>query len=872
MSIVSAIFPPWQMLPISGPVRKELDRRKSNYGISYNKDATVNLNDYKGPRRTWIRCASNAIVDGKKGFRFINDEDGFKNDYQIEGNQVLGKTIEGNKHEINSKIRRPVPGVVSVDLTVEKSIYRKAQIKWKCYSVEQLEYIGKYFFRLYSTVVLEWGWNNIHPQSLLELRQGQYADLNPPDGRPFEGNGLRGAYTNPSIIEGKINQSNGNYDAMIGHIIKWDYKYESDLSFTCTTEIASNSRIAFGLSMFNLTKDSSQDNTNPTSPFEYFKTNFESELLSGITTKEKEVWNSAPSAGPGAPGGYSSKQTIPETYKLKSYEDIDLKGKVFSFDKYKVNNKIPSTGGQSEVITFITFGLFCEVLNKVFIDNEKNKGTPTSININNVVIGAHINMIITNKDIYLIPNKFAPYFNITSIMDDYSNKDKSEFGKKHIEIPLNKSIPDSDLKTSFNKGLEIYGAKSSRQDLHKILTSFGGDVGNKNCFPQISDKDGNEKYYHGYIKDIFLNLNYIKTAISNNSNNLENLLKTLCEGLNQSNPWWKLEPTIDQNGKQITIVDQNYNNINNAIAVKDKLGIDKNSPTLYLFEPYTQNSILKDFNFDVRISDAVATQIIHSISSKLSPIGEYSSTVVDNGFLTQNVNISPSSSFDLLIEPTDIKSPKPNSSKQIISKTVDEEFNKIKTLVKEVDSQTLSFAKQPEGKSFKEVEERVKLLTNPPGLTSGLTSLARSESLVARAGITLGLLDERNETEKFDEAIVMNNIDLMKTQQEVVRLALPKNYSYLNQKATFYPDQEDFPNRRNIPIPQAEVSFTIEGIGGIKTFQIFGIKNLPSYYSNSVIFKIKEIKHTIDREQGWNTQIIAAIIPVTKKQYENLTK
>ena len=62
-------------------------------------------------------------------------------------------------------------------------------------------------------------------------------------------------------------------------------------------------------------------------------------LLSGITTKEKEVWNSAPSAGPGAPGGYSSKQTIPETYKLKSYEDIDLKGKVFSFDKYKVNNK-----------------------------------------------------------------------------------------------------------------------------------------------------------------------------------------------------------------------------------------------------------------------------------------------------------------------------------------------------------------------------------------------------------------------------------------------------------------------------------------------------------------------------------------------------
>jgi hypothetical protein len=849
MSIVSAIFPPWQMLPISGPVRKELDRRKSNYGISYNKDDTVNLKDYKGPRRTWIRCASNAIVDGKKGFRFINDEDGFKNDYQIEGNQVLGKTIEGNKHEINSKIRRPVPGVVSVDLTVEKSIYRKAQIKWKCYSVEQLEYIGKYFFRLYSTVVLEWGWNNIHPQSLLELRQGQYADLNPPNGPPFEGNGLRGAYTNPSIIEGKINQSNGNYDAMIGHIIKWDYKYESDLSFTCTTEIASNSIIAFGLSMLNLTKDSSQDNTNPTSPFEYFKTNFESELLSGITdtiiddenddllTRERAAFVKEKDWG-------LPKRHETATYKLKSYEDIDLKGKVFSFDKYKEKLKIPKNGGQSEVITFITFGLFCEVLNKVFIDNEKNKGTPTSVNINDAVIGAHINMISTNKDIYLIPNKFAPYFNITSIMDNYSTKDKNTISGKYIEKPLKKSGGDwGDFDTAL---LDVYGTNSARQDLHEVLTSFGGDVDNKNCFPQIVDNDHNESYNHGYIKDIFLNLNYIKTTISNNSNNLENLLKTLCEGLNQSNPWWKLEPTIDQNGKQITIVDQNYNNINNAIAVKDKLGIDKNSPTLYLFEPYTQNSILKDFNFDVRISDAVATQIIHSITSKLSSTGEYSSTVVDNGFLTQNTNISPSSSFDLLIEPTDIKSPEPNN---ILSKgtgTFDnryvEEFNKIKNLVKEVDSQTLSIVKQADGKNFEEVEKRLE------DIKKVKKELAKSVNLK------------------------QINIDTLKTEQEVIRLALPKNYSYLNQKATFYPDQENFPNRRNIPIPQAEVSFTIEGIGGIKTFQIFGIKNLPSYYSNSVIFKIKEIKHTIDREQGWNTQIIAAIIPVTKKQYENLTK
>ena len=73
-----------------------------------------------------------------------------------------------------------------------------------------------------------------------------------------------------------------------------------------------------------------------------------------------------------------------------------------------------------------------------------------------------------------------------------------------------------------------------------------------------------------------------------------------------------------------------------------------------------------------------------------------------------------------------------------------------------------------------------------------------------------------------------------------------------------------------MPIPQAEVSFTIEGIGGIKTFQIFGIKNLPSYYKNSVIFKIKEINHTISQSDGWNTKIIASIIPVGQNKYAEL--
>lgn len=836
MAIVSAIFPPWQMLPISGPIRKELERRKLNYGINY-VETVGNKEEYKGPRRTWIRCASNAIIDGKQGFRFINENDGFDNDYRFNGQQILGKWADGtnNTHTISTdtSFGRPIPGIISIDLTVEKSIYRKADIKWKCYSVDQLRYIGDYFFKLYSTVVLEWGWNAAGIE-FLPSETGNFAKYKKStDGGLIlteSGSGLRQAFNVPEIIEGKINAAYGNYDAMIGHITRWDYRYESDLSFTCNTQIASNSRIMFGLSMFNLTKDSNDENRNPTSPFEYFKSNFEAELLEAIKPKEGFTSRGVKGTSRVVPPALTKTQTLP-SYQLKSYRTgiINLKGRVFDFDEYS-KNKLGSGVSTKKEELYITFGLFCEVLNAVFErtnvnQDQNNNQNTTFINIQNDIIGAHENMISTNKDIYLIPNAIAPFFTVKSIMDDYSILDKNTIDKFVVESPLEEAFSLPDSNTLNNEKLkEVYGANGARQNLCKVLT---GDT-QEFSFPQLKDDVAkNEKYKYGYIKDIFLNLKFIKTIIDSNGNKtLEDLLRTICNGLNTSNPFWKLNVVIgnDVGGQKIKIEDENYNNINTALTVKEKQSIGNNEPALYLFEPYTQNSIVKDFTFDARISDQVATQIINSINSKLNPAGgqDYSD-VTDNDILVGN--ISDSGSFDRLID-----KPKSDSSKKNDVVSVNSFTDKIKAL------ERLTSTKNDEVLSV--VKD---------GKTTFADVIEKSENL-------------ESPVEKSDLKVI----------QSVVRLSLPKNYSYLNFQATMYEGQEDFPNRRNVPVPQAEVSFTIEGIGGIKTYQIFGIKNLPYPYKNNVIFKIKEIKHTISYSDGWNAQIIAAIIPVSKKQYELL--
>ena len=371
-------------------------------------------------------------------------------------------------------------------------------------------------------------------------------------------------------------------------------------------------------------------------------------------------------------------------------------------------------------------------------------------------------------------------------------------------------------------------------------------------------------------------MNFIKTCVSSNSKTLQDLLTSICEGLNKSNSWWRLEPTIDTDGKTITIVDQNYQKVNTKN--KSNYRLSDNDPFLYLFEPYTQNSILKEFNFDVRISDAVATQIVNSISSKLNSNDQYSSTVYDNGFLTQNSSYA-SSSFDRLIDKVKTPSPKQNKSTTpgTFSEKLAGDLEKIKKFTSEKNDETLSIVQQTPDRGFKEAVknvENIKKSLEQLNKSPGTLKILLNQDVFNPEKYTVG--NFRNQIEAHNKELAKSidikktRIETLKTEQSVIRLALPKNFSYLNQKATFFENQQNFPNRRNMPIPQAEVSFTIEGIGGIKTFQIFGIKNLPSYYKNSVIFKIKEINHTISQSDGWNTKIIASIIPVGQNKYAEL--
>jgi hypothetical protein len=74
-------------------------------------------------------------------------------------------------------------------------------------------------------------------------------------------------------------------------------------------------------------------------------------------------------------------------------------------------------------------------------------------------------------------------------------------------------------------------------------------------------------------------------------------------------------------------------------------------------------------------------------------------------------------------------------------------------------------------------------------------------------------------------------------------------------------DEENNPKYTGI-MPGIQATFTIQGIGGLRTFMMFLVRNLPEPYSEkNIIFRIVDVQETVEAGK-WTTQITAGVIPL----------
>jgi hypothetical protein len=457
---------PWAPHPIPSWLIKEFTRRQKDIGFEYpatNNTVTWTENgtwqNYKGPMTAWARLFSNgtgkisynsrsarrdgfALYGGQgfdDAFGFYKNSSGNISNQTILGYDSKGEphtldlTNDGNLVSFSNKLINdqrttqkylPAPGIVSIDSVIQKERIRKVTINWKCYGFAQLEYMTPYFLTPKISMVVEFGWNHFNPESLLFLKD---------EGDNLEK--LKELFLNKGYLlyDENIKNSFGLYDVTMGYITGFDFSSQDGVTFDCKTEIMSKHANYSGVQVKNAANISSDQNKSIIqSSFPEF---LEKRLtkLPNCIEKKKSFRDPLDSEEEKAARGsdatfffnrfpfYMDTSATPVAKpedrifigRKREYEDSALMQEVKEYD----------WDAKDQKDVWVTMGFLVELANVFFEreisikykdDDKKQKELFSlyNINIDDVKIGAHPNLISTDGNVLLIPNADSPKFNI----------------------------------------------------------------------------------------------------------------------------------------------------------------------------------------------------------------------------------------------------------------------------------------------------------------------------------------------------------------------------------------------------------------------------------------------------------------------------
>ena len=111
----------------------------------------------------------------------------------------------------------------------------------------------------------------------------------------------------------------------------------------------------------------------------------------------------------------------------------------------------------------------------------------------------------------------------------------------------------------------------------------------------------------------------------------------------------------------------------------------------------------------------------------------------------------------------------------------------------------------------------------------------------------------------FKNATVSPYNQIPAGKKEIIKLILPEKQIL----KMLYNDKDEENNSRYCAVqPNIILELVILGIGGIRTFQWFLVKNLPEPYSHkSIIFRVTDVHETLE-SGNWETTIRAQPTPL----------
>ena len=914
---------PWAPNPIPDWIIKEFRRRQNDIGLEYPAaagsvtwDDDGNWQNYKGPLTPWVRVFSNGTgkADGKSNYPeksgfILQGGYGFDKSYgttlngsTLSNKNVLGYDAEGNEHTLDllsdgnvvsfpnslSNDKRavqkflPVPGITSIDAVIQKERIRKITINWKCYGYAQLEYMTPYFLSPKISAFVEFGWNHFNPASLLDLRN--------------TGDNLKKLSelftVSGSVLYNKnIRESYGLYDVTMGIVSGFDFSSQDGITFDCKTEILSKHANYSGVLVNGGTKTESDDKqTNVQSSFAAYLEKRVTKLPSCI--KQGKNFFEKLDIDDAISGSFIVKDFYMDG-GVRKVEDRFFAGRKKEYgDASSMKGKSKYDWDYSDQKDiWVTFGFLVELANLFFkqpIGINKSDIKPFDlyeIETSDVVIGAHPNLISCDGNVLLIPNAKAPKFNAGIYYPQPEDPEDNDYQKQYNfgNSSIFSSMPEKKI-VDYNKldpydrtvakilrtGTQVRqksersisnlffqtdtdvstgtGGAIFRDNLDEIINRFryNNYVGNDSSivtqvngaaikakktteqkgsksFPRWNSNEpvsGKPAGYWGNLNDLYVNVKVI-IECAKTADTVENFYNALLQKINNAaGKIWDL--AVIEDDSKLKIIDKKFVEYDDSIKV-------------FQFDVGATNKFIKSISFTAQLSNVAANQVIAASSTTTKNV---------NGTVTANQPLQfPYGDRFNLIPPTPVTgSGRPRAQSQL----VDNNQESIKQLQKSPQSSTDTNGSYI--MSFKSFEE------------------STTKKLFVDTGSLAGIYDKYNRmlsdpdsTSSSEKESGWNIVNLV-LPNEALLIAIMNDLD-LNNNSNIYGGQQ----------PGFTVELTLQGISGLRTFQLFSLKNLPSPYSErEIICQIVDVSHKVD-SGNWTTVIKAGIRSIKGKKIKVTT-
>jgi len=814
---------PWEPCNIPEEIQEELNRRKTVRSFNYVDWKSGDPNRYKGPMTPWIRCCSNGRGretgpdSNKHGFIFYGGKDFYKG-YGFQGTpgnpSVIGYMPDGkdtphiiyNDWSAEYPIHVPPPEIEKIDVTIQKEHYRRLSMEWVCFSKRQLEYMTPYLLVPGISCIVEWGWNHYDPASLLDL-----ADTGL----------LEKLFHNPYPLYTKyILESKGNYDVIFGIITHFEWSIDQN-KIKCRTEITSKDRIYSGLVIDSVPQDNDTDDEKvegennekekeetPPKEKDVNPLNTLSEFIDKTLTQFKSI------------NDQHMADKIPRYLEFVNYVQKrhknwreyvygvfygrDTKDKDAPFLKGADTSKDFDYKSKNENL-WINLGLIIEAINfhSAPLTGMSNKEM-FLIDIDDCIIGGHPNMISSDGNICLIPNSEAPkYF---SGLYGYA-ADSKNVNRFTVMFHSNRDDWEELKFCTEDPGsiLKYPEAKKQRQLYNYRLR--------KVCLQDAPRRD-----------DLDELINWIRYKRAR-------VIPPSCAFPFRDD--YILESRNIYPAKYSGLLRNIYINIS---FLKDLLAkSDEIKTYARLVEKILEgiNGACGNFwdfrlvdgtgGFDVKEDEPATMKIVDYKFMYFSNRGKpYTFDYMDADSLLSSVDFKPTISNAQAIRSIYAVVNYPNKRTIITEGTnelLDYHFGDRLTLNKKKEKDS---PPRPKNEEFREMMRALQQINPPEGAFQ----------------ITV----ENKNGQRIKRRLVLPQI-------EVLRMLLDDS------------DERNNPKYTGV-MPGIQANFIIQGIGGLRTFMMFLVRNLPEPYShNNIVFRINDIKDSVT-SSGWTTTISAGIIPL----------